>query len=136
MDHPVDISKYMIVFSNKGGLDLFKDSKKTNLRFSTGHILALIQQKGTNANAVNEHLDKHVKTMLKKLKITTLSSFLVDLRMVFTKKKKKNKLMMSIKKNLTRKKTTMEKIFGMGASGIDINSLGLTALLLISLLQI
>ena len=137
MDHPVDISKYMIVFNSHGGIDLFKESKGTNLRFSTGHILALIQQKGTNANAVNEHLDNGVKKMLKKLKITHLSNFLIDVRLVVNRKPKKNKLMMSIKKQMLKpKKNAFQRLFGMGSSSIGINSVGTLAILLVSLLQV
>ena len=137
MDYPVDISKFMIVFNDHGGIDLFKDSKGTNLRFSTGHILALIQQKGTNANAVNEHLDNGIKKMLKKLKITHLSSFLIDVRLTFTKKKKKNKLMMSIKKNLRKpKKNRFQRLFGMGSNSIGINGISALAILLMSLLRV
>jgi hypothetical protein len=136
MDYPVDISKFMIVFNKKGGLNLFKDSKGTNLRFSTGHILALIQQKGSNANAVNERLDNGIKKMLKNLKLTNLTSFLIDIRLVLDKKKKKNKMMQDIKKHLTRKRSTLEKLFGMGASGIGINNIGIMAVFLISLLRV
>lgn len=136
MDHPVDISKYMIVFSDKGGINLFKDSKKTNLRFSTGHILALIQQKGSNANSVNEQLDKGVMKMLKDLKLKNLTGFLIDVRLVVNKKKKKNKLMMSIKKNRLKKKSAFAKWFGMGASSITINSIGVLTVFLAALLQV
>lgn len=107
-DAPIDISRFAVKFDKNGGLDVIKDSKKVNIDLSAHKILALIHKKSANTNDINEHIDDHVKLLLKQLKITDLSRFLIDASMIFNVMGKMDEQMKDII-NASGKKKAVKK---------------------------
>lgn len=85
VDAPVDISKFLIVFDAKTGVDLKRDSKEMNFESSVEQILALLNTSGGNVKALNEVIDDPVKLLMKDIQIIDIADFINNPIMEFAK---------------------------------------------------
>lgn len=84
-DRPIDVSDYIIVFDPFKGLNLYDDSKITNMDLSPEKMLSLLHHKIHNPKNLDEYIEPHIKEILEGIQVKDISYFVNDIGITFKK---------------------------------------------------
>lgn len=82
---PIDITEFVITFSEEGGYNLFRDREGINMDVTADQLMALIHHKLGKLGNLSEAIEDSVERLLSGLNISNIGDFLSTVRLSFKK---------------------------------------------------